>query len=296
MPLTLRSTIEYALLLIPAYIFILSPLQAMLFGSAPASSYTSLENVSTLVLPSPNLTCPPHAYSISILSHQPLVIVIPDFLFPSERSHILAAADPQYNPSPIYHGTREEIDTSVRNSSRAMLPRDDTVQCIEKRALEFQGLPADVFIERIWAQKYETGGHYAHHFDWSGELASRGAGRISTFMVYVQAPTRGGGTEFPRLERPPAAAWCEVLECQQPQEAQQESIGVTFKPRAGSAVYWENFQPNGKGWEELWHAGMPIEEGTKVGLNIWSWYQPGYTEVYEKKLAQKLDRDEKEEL
>ncbi|KAI0396901.1 hypothetical protein F5Y17DRAFT_417276 [Xylariaceae sp. FL0594] len=48
--------------------------------------------------------------------------------------------------------------------------------------------------------------------------------------------------------------------------------GVTFKAIPGNAVYWENFRPDGtgRGWQETWHAGLPVTKGTKVGLNIWS--------------------------
>ena len=43
-----------------------------------------------------------------------------------------------------------------------------------------------------------------------------------------------------------------------------------FKPRAGNAVYWENFRADGTGYDETWHAGLPVTKGVKVGLNIWS--------------------------
>jgi len=48
--------------------------------------------------------------------------------------------------------------------------------------------------------------------------------------------------------------------------------GVTFKAIPGNAVFWENFRPDGtgRGWQETWHAGLPVTKGTKVGLNIWS--------------------------
>jgi prolyl 4-hydroxylase len=90
-------------------------------------------------------------------------------------------------------------------------------------------------------------------------------------MAWVQGDAdedvEGGGTEFPllrlagRKER-----WCRFIECGDDDEGE----GVTFKVKAGNAVYWENFQPNGRGYEETWHAGLPVKKGVKVGLNIWS--------------------------
>lgn len=120
----------------------------------------------------------------------------------------------------------------------------------------------------------------------------------------------GGGTEFPLLKRMSLdKRWCRFIECDDdannseakedslpvdnteaaehaPTDAQRQNqqdgadasgshhgTGVTFKPLAGNAAYWENFRPDGtgRGWDETWHAGLPVKEGTKVGLNIWTW-------------------------
>lgn len=113
----------------------------------------------------------------------------------------------------------------------------------------------------------------------------------------------GGGTEFPLLKRMSLdKRWCRFIECNDAQgdgtenlhtdtetaehataaqpgqdgegaPSSQVDTGVVFKPMAGNAVYWENFRPDGtgRGWDETWHAGLPVKEGTKVGLNIWTW-------------------------
>lgn len=116
----------------------------------------------------------------------------------------------------------------------------------------------------------------------------------------------GGGTEFPLLGRLSLdKRLCRFVECGDPGGEQRkgglsngdaggaqrataataaaaasegdqehhENAGTVFKPIAGNAVYWENFRPDGtgRGWQETWHAGLPVEKGTKVGLNIWSW-------------------------
>lgn len=147
------------------------------------------------------------------------------------------------------------------------------MRCIEERAREIQGWKPDLYVEKLWAQRYEAGGHYTYHFDWSGDIGSHRGGRLSTFMVYLDDDCTGGGTNFPRLERPAEPKWCDVLDCGE--RADGEEQGVTFMPVKGNAVYWENFRPDGRGYEETWHAGLPVKSGVKVGLNIWSWYQPG---------------------
>ena len=67
--------------------------------------------------------------------------------------------------------------------------------------------------------------------------------------------------------------WCEFLECEKngPDGENSDDFGVTFKPIKGNAVFWENLGPDGRGYEQTFHAGLPVSRGSKVGLNIWSW-------------------------
>jgi prolyl 4-hydroxylase len=274
MTITIRSGLEYGLIACVAYVLVLSPVITTLAPSwrfsHSTSQYHGLERTESLVLPDYDDYCQPSNYTVSILSRQPLVIYIRNFLSAEESKHLVDQAAPLYKQSPIYHQDAETVDPTVRNSSRALLPRTSMVKCIEARALEFQGSPEDVYIERLWAQRYHPGGHYTHHQDWSGDLRTRGAGRISTFMVYVDCDDcEGGATQFPLLHAPNGEAWADLL-------AHDAKDGVAFNPVAGNAIYWENFRPEGRGYDELLHAGLPVTRGTKVGLNIWSWYQPGY--------------------
>jgi prolyl 4-hydroxylase len=185
-------------------------------------------------------------------------------------------SSPYFSPSTIWTAGRESLDTSIRHSEKAPLPRDDTVQCIERRAATFQGWRPYVFIEKLWAQRYRVGGHYTYHYDWS--TASKRSGRVSSFMVYLHANCTGGGTHFPRLKKPRGAEWCKFIECDAKGSEKDAGLneGVIFKPVQGNAVYWENMRSDGSGYAESWHAGLPVERGTKIGLNIWSWLQEGY--------------------
>ena len=177
----------------------------------------------------------------------------------------------KWQVSTIFNNGRESTDESIRKSEKAMVDRDEIVQCIEQRALSIQGWPKDTFIERLWTQRYNTTGHYSHHYDWA--QGSKKARRASTFMVYVSAECEGGGTNFPRFEMPHDSRWCDFIECGQSERGVE---GVTFKPRKGNAVFWMNFDSNGVGYKDTIHAGMPVTKGQKIGLNIWSWYQAGH--------------------
>ena len=90
-------------------------------------------------------------------------------------------------------------------------------------------------------------------------------------MAYVDSNCTGGGTEFPRL-RSAAKIDGVVNECQSNECAQ--NLGLTFKPVRGNAVFWENIREDGHGFQETYHAGLPVIDGTKIGLNIWSWGMP----------------------
>lgn len=85
-------------------------------------------------------------------------------------------------------------------------------------------------------------------------------------MVYLSAECEGGGTRFPYIERPDGGKWCDFVECGHAKR--EEDGGVVFKPRKGAAVYWENFRKDGSGYEETWHAGLPVKSGSKIGLNV----------------------------
>ncbi|KAJ4858407.1 2OG-Fe(II) oxygenase superfamily domain-containing protein [Trichoderma breve] len=228
-------------------------------------------NESLLAIDGPNATvpnCPADAYGARILSREPLVVYLEGFLSESERKHLLEISEPIFEPSTITHdSSATHRDTTVRDSSVAVLPRTDIVRCIEARAMAFQGWRRDLWIERLRTQRYVAGGHYNHHFDWSGN--ADGWGRVSSFMAWVDAADEleGGGTEFPLLETTidsNASNWCDLIECE------REEKGTTFKVIPGNAVYWENFARDGRGYDETWHAGLPVKKGVKVGLNIWS--------------------------
>jgi prolyl 4-hydroxylase len=48
-----------------------------------------------------------------------------------------------------------------------------------------------------------------------------------------------------------------------------EDGGVAFRPVPGNALVWVNLLPDGTGDGRVVHAGLPIADGVKFGLNIW---------------------------
>ncbi|RDL34445.1 Uncharacterized protein BP5553_07573 [Venustampulla echinocandica] len=265
----------YAIALLPIYVFIWLPISHILFGAAknPADArYRTLN--SSLIASNDPLPCISHSYYTFILSQEPLIIYIENFLSSQESDHLLQISEDKFAPSTVSTGPETSIKRDIRLSEVALIDRDEIVRCIEHRARAFQGWRPELHIERLRTQRYGVGGHYGDHYDWSG--ASREADRVSTFMVYVKADCDGGGTKFPRIKMPFVGnntRWCEFLECgkQEGGIGTGEDWGVTFKPIGGNAIFWENLRSDGSGYEETIHAALPVVSGTKVGLNIWSW-------------------------
>ncbi|GKT53894.1 2OG-Fe(II) oxygenase family protein [Colletotrichum tofieldiae] len=295
--------ISYVIGLVAVLVFFSDPI-ARLFSPSGAGGRGRMVrtprpqmNESLLAIQYPNataLSCPPETYSVRIFSKEPLVLYIEGFLTSEERAHLLEISQALFEPSTITHdGAGVQRDTLIRESEVALVPRTDTVRCIEARARALQGWREELWVERLRTQRYVEGGHYSYHFDWS---ANRGGwGRVSSMMVWVDARDEdgtpgegdgeglvGGGTEFPLLGVPGAKErWCRFVECGEKREGNhgsqevgegEEEKGVVFKAVPGNAVFWENFRADGSGagYDETWHAGLPVKKGVKVGLNIWS--------------------------
>lgn len=242
----------------------------------------------TQFLPQP---CPsPPATKVHVYSRKPLIIYIESFLLPDEVSSIIKLTTPSLAPSLVGASTDTlTANLRIRNSTTAPLAVDDALSvCIARRAQSIQGWPKDLWLEKLMAQRYIAPyGHYSHHYDWaspSGKAGRRQAGgRQSSFMVWLNDPAKGGGTNFPRVPLHNSLAdrkgvkseWCRFVECES--EVARRHEGTTFKALEGNAVFWENFRQDDGGLvEESWHAGLPVEEGEKWGLNVWSWWLPGW--------------------
>ncbi|KUJ19286.1 putative prolyl 4-hydroxylase subunit alpha-3 [Mollisia scopiformis] len=168
------------------YMFVYLPISNSYFGTSPRpqAQHVAILN-SSLIADDVPLSCPSHSYNTHILSQEPLVIYIENFLSPDESKHLIDISEDKFAPSTVSAGAETSIQKDIRFSEVALIDRDDVVRCVEHRARDFQGWRPDIHIERLRTQRYGIGGHYNHHYDWSG--ASREADRVSTFMVYVNA-------------------------------------------------------------------------------------------------------------
>jgi prolyl 4-hydroxylase len=82
----------YVLGIVPFYYLIYLPVSQMLYGTSQRPSNTETANLafnlSSIASDEP-LSCPSHSYNTYILSHEPLIIYIENFLNAQESAHLL---------------------------------------------------------------------------------------------------------------------------------------------------------------------------------------------------------------
>lgn len=93
--------------------------------------------------------------------------------------------------------------------------------------------------------------------------------RVASFFVFLRDNCTEGYTYFPLVE--PGSVDLEALYGGKVERGEMdgETMGVRFKPIRGNALFWVNLDEDGKGDTRVVHAGLPVGEGEKIGLNIW---------------------------
>ncbi|KFY13280.1 hypothetical protein V491_06463 [Pseudogymnoascus sp. VKM F-3775] len=212
-------------------------------------------------------SCEPQPYVSRIVSYDPLIIHLENFITLAERAYLASVTNANLKRSTV--ASRDggpPIHRSSRTSSTAFLPHNDTIgQCIQKRAADFQGFLSPKKIEMLQVVQYKEGQEYRAHYDW-GVASEFKAERESTIFGILEGDCEKCGTQFPKIaidwtkEDP---RWCDFVEC-------DILDALTFKATAGSAVFWKNLHVDGTGDLRTFHAGLPVGKGTKLGLNIWT--------------------------
>jgi prolyl 4-hydroxylase len=125
--------------------------------------------------------------------------------------------------------------TGYRKAKVAWIHSNPIVNKIRSRISELSQYPIENQ-ENIHFVKYGIGGEYKLHFD--------GGNRVKTALVYLNDGYVGGETEFPKLN-------------------------LKIKPEIGKLIIWDNLNPDGSDDDTSFHAGLPVELGTKYIAVIW---------------------------
>ena len=158
--------------------------------------------------------------------------------------------------SPLLLRSRTDAGIHSSRTSRTTFLDRTTPPCPEiiSKVVTLTGVPARR-VEPPQIARYEHGEQYTAHLDAADGLAQRGArftsisadgggNRICTVLIYLNDVLRGGATQFPRL-------------------------GLTVRPRKGSAVVFFPADLDGRADPDTLHAALPAVD-TKWVAQVWA--------------------------
>ncbi|RWA03041.1 hypothetical protein EKO27_g12065, partial [Xylaria grammica] len=142
--------------------------------------------------------CQHPAYQSHLVSTSPLVIYLEGFLTPEEQTHLKTTTQDTFSRSGVSDQDGVQGQRRTRTSQSTSVASDDTVRCIEERAVLFQGFDVPrTHLEPLQLVKYGRGEHYHFHTDWFTSEAHAssvvGGNRQTSFFAYVAADNVTGG-------------------------------------------------------------------------------------------------------
>lgn len=150
-------------------------------------------------------------------------------------------------------------DDKVRTSSTCNLRRttDEVVKKVDNLILECIGIHESRG-ESIQGQHYDKTQEFKQHTDtfapnseeYKLHATNHGGQRTWTFMIYLNSTRKGGETKFNRITG----------------EGGNE---LSFKPKAGLALVWNNLKQDGSPNKYSLHQGCPVETGEKIIITKW---------------------------
>jgi prolyl 4-hydroxylase len=206
----------------------------------------------------------PHETVTQIISNDPKIIYISNFLSQKEIDHLIDLCEKNKQESKVEieskNNTAIEIKEEQRTSSTAFLSKGMTLEVIniEKRAAEFAIKNSTNkinesysynYIEPMQIVVYKNQEYYKPHMDTFSNNSKDllyGGNRFATILVYLNTldDSEKGKTIFPKLN-------------------------IAVQPRRGDAIYFENMK-DGQIDYRLLHEGEPTNsEKKKYIMNIW---------------------------
>ena len=129
-------------------------------------------------------------------------------------------------------------------TSKTSFKVDDSVDKYLEQYFNIQ----NTMSEKTQIQYYDIGNEFKPHHDWFDKIDESFIGkqgqRTWTIMVYLNNTEEGGTTDFTHL-------------------------GLSFKPKKGSAVVWYNLKEDKSGNIDTMHTGRPVIKGEKWIITKW---------------------------
>ena len=192
-------------------------------------------------------------YKVNILSHDPWIMTIDDFMTAEETEAIITATGKNWERSTDTGQTNKYGETgrklsSSRTSSNAWCRADceanPLVKSVINKIVDVTTIPYENY-ESFQVLQYELGQYYrAHHDTGPSQMSLTCGQRILTFFLYLSDVEEGGETSFPKLN-------------------------LAVKPKRGKAVFWPgvmNDSPTTIDHRTL-HEAKPVIKGVKYAAN-----------------------------
>ena len=183
--------------------------------------------------------------------NNPRVVVLGNLLSDEECDALIASARPRLARSlTVQIKTGGEEENADRTSSGMFFARGETpeVARVEARIARLLNWPLENG-EGFQVLNYGPGSEYKPHYDYfdphepgTPTILRRGGQRVATIVMYLNEPSRGGGTTFP-------------------------DVGFEVAPVRGNAVFfsYDRAHPSTR----TLHGGAPVIEGEKWVATKW---------------------------
>ncbi|CZR49475.1 uncharacterized protein FPRO_15835 [Fusarium proliferatum ET1] len=271
-------------LIVPACILLFSSCHLWKWASnyTPATSLSLFSAFAASPLLNDDYACT-HEYSIELLSVDPLVIYINGFVKDNEIAHLLHKTKDDFSPSYVYeHDTKKDkissqVNSTWRTSTSAMVSYKDPVsRCLASRLKSLLGNLQHPDTERLQIVKYKGGERFRMHNDYlpvhleakQPDGSMKKFNRLVSTFIYIGDECTGGETYFPDIKGVGPGADGDKF------SRTETGMGLLVKPKKGNAVLWHNVHQNGTRDERMAHAGLPVQNGTKIGMNLFGIYYP----------------------
>lgn len=188
----------------------------------------------------------------STLHDAPLLCTLDAFVSDQEASHLIALAKDKLAQA-LVSSAKSGVKSAGRTGMNCWIRHetDNVVGSLVDRVCDLVKLPRN-HAESIQMIYYGQDQQYKPHFDaWDPNTErgqrcmAKGGQRLLTCLMYLNTPTKGGGTIFPKLDK----------------EVQAQK---------GRIVIFHNCHPNSiDRHPHSLHGGMPVIEGEKWACNLW---------------------------
>lgn len=198
---------------------------------------------------------------MEIISTEPLILTIEDFLSNEECEHVINISKDKLNKAKTcFYSDEDEkrinsSDYIGRTNKNCWIKykTDEIIDNIYKKASKLLRCEINYF-ESLQVINYQKNEEYKYHYDgWNKnekekyeKYCTKNGNRIFTLLLYLNDVEEGGETGFNKFDKE-----------------------IKIKPKKRSALLFKSINNDGTLNMKSCHAGLPVIEGEKWACNLW---------------------------